>query len=71
MYHLEEQTKDILKLKSLSKYNHQGRSEASKVWGGGGVSEDIFSKNMPDFSTFVSLYLPIKRLYLETDFSFN
>jgi hypothetical protein len=26
---------------------------------------------MVDFSTFVSLYLPIKGLYLETDFSFK
>jgi hypothetical protein len=34
--HLEEQTKDILKLKSVSKYNHQERSEATDVWGGGG-----------------------------------
>jgi hypothetical protein len=32
--HLEEQTNDVLKLKSVSIYNHQGRSEASDVWGG-------------------------------------
>ena len=31
--HLEEQTNDVLKLKSVSIYNHQGRSEASDVWG--------------------------------------
>ena len=29
--HLEEQTKDILKLKSVLKYNLQGCSEASEV----------------------------------------
>ena len=34
--HLEKQTKDILKWKSVSKYNHQGRGETSKLGGGGG-----------------------------------
>jgi hypothetical protein len=31
--HLEEQTKDILKLRSVSIYNHLERGEASDIWG--------------------------------------
>jgi hypothetical protein len=45
--HLEEQTKDIIKLKSVSKYNHQGRiAKHLKLFfsgGGGGGDVGVFT----------------------------
>jgi hypothetical protein len=44
--HLEEQTKDILKRKSVSKYNHQRRGEASEVGGGGMLEKFTWNLNL-------------------------